>query len=164
MVVHAIVPSSVVGWTEVWGPRHLGQRLLQGYAVRLSLSLYDADLGMPTYDSIRRQLWTDLPRCLAFLENVRTVYPDTVFRHTFFPRLCTQAVLAPIVEWLLACDVVLYESGRSLYATIVSGDVHVTKQLLMRTWEGVFLGKVEVHVTSQASADALWVRFCRMDT
>ena len=68
--------------------------------VVLPLAAYDANLGMRTRGELRRQLRLDLPRSVVLLDGVRTRDASRVMSRVSHPRLCTQAVLAPPVEWL----------------------------------------------------------------
>ena len=103
----------------------------------LPLATYDADLGMRTRAAVRRQLDADVPRSVVLVDDVRVKSTDEVLKAASHPRLCTQAVLAPPVEWLLRSGMVVHELRGSFPMVVdVRRDVtHVSKLLGVCTWD-----------------------------
>jgi len=130
------------GWVVVLSSPHLGDRLLREGTVRLPTLDLDRNLGMEGMDAVQRQLRVDLPRSVVRLRGLRTTDPRSVMNRSRFPRICTQASLAPPVEWLMRCGVVAHELGAQypLVVDVYSHDhVCVRKRLGVRAdaWEGV---------------------------
>lgn len=148
-------------WLHVLGPSQIGNTLLHRTRLRLCLTSFDADLGMSTYDQVLRQLTVDLPRSHVCIRGARTTNPDTLLRHTLFPRLATQAVLAPVVESLLMTTpgVVCYECGAPMCVDVhpCTGDVRVSKHLGLRTWEGDSLGETHVCLETEIASNSIFV-------
>lgn len=125
------------GWVYVCSGAEVGEALLWGEGqVTVPLYDFDKDLGMPTLPSVHRQLRVDLPRSLTHVEGVRTVDPERVIRATFYPRLCTQASLAPVVEWIFQAGRIAHEVAQPQVVDVRSDTIHVRKRLGLRTWEG----------------------------
>ena len=97
------------------------------------------DVGLRTRAAVRRQLAVDLPRSEVRVAGVRASTADEVLRamSVDLARLCTQAVLAPPVEWLLAHGLVAHEvhDGGPMQVDADGGTVRVSKRLGLRTWE-----------------------------
>ena len=132
-------------WIRVSVPGHLPLAAPgRCYEVAVGLCAYDRDLGMPTAAAVRRQLRVDLPRSRVSVDGVRTQDPERVLRATFFPRLCTQASVAPVVEWLLRTGGVAHElpDAAPLEARITHGGdrLVVRKCVGLRTWDGTEFG------------------------
>lgn len=130
--------------------------------VIVPLSRYDGDLGMRTRSSVLKQLAVDLPRSRVRVDGMRVTDAAGVVAATGFPRLCTQAVLAPIVEWYLHHDMVAHElpggcAPLSIDVTHGGRIIAVHKRLALRTWSGFRLGCVEVTVVADSSRDSLVV-------
>ena len=105
----------------------------------LPLSAYDADLGLRTRAAVRRQLELDLPRSEVRVRGARVTDAEAVLRATRAPRLCTQAVLAPVVEWFLAEGKILHEvmgGVRPMCVDLLEDEVVVRKTLGVGTWGG----------------------------
>lgn len=127
------------------------------------LSKYDSDLGMRTRASVRRQLAADVPRSVVLVDGRRARTAAEVLRRATHPRLCTQAVLAPPVEWLLTqTGMVAREVGCPMVVEVTArGDVRVRKKLGVRPWhhkdEDDDEETLDVHLASDARHDALVV-------
>lgn len=93
------------------------------------VAAYDSDLGMRTRKDVYRQLEADVPRCEVWVDGVRAHTAAEVWRRTLYPRLCTQAVLAPPVEWLLRTGWVAHEIGSPMVVECVGKTVEVRKRL-----------------------------------
>lgn len=144
------------GWVHVLAtPADAGRALLAGLRVELDAGAYERDLGMPTLAAVERQLRVDLPRCVATVGGARTVHPARVLDATLYPRLCTQAGLAPVVEWLLHADVVPHEVGAPLRVAVDAGDVDLAKPLGLRTWDGAPRAAVAVRLRLRRGALAV---------
>lgn len=117
--------------------------------VVLSASAFDADLGMPTRGSVLRQLRVDVPRCEVTIDGRAARSGDEVFARSHYPRLCTQAVLAPAVEWLHRAGAVAHEDGaaRPMVVRIAARQIEVRKDLGLRDLDGNHpLGRVRLRV------------------
>jgi hypothetical protein len=112
---------------------------------------------MPTLDAITRQLRVDLPRSLVRVDGTRTVDPDRILRSTFYPRLCTQASMAPVVEWFLGMDRVAHEVAQPLVIDVTPHTLHVRKRLGLRTWEGTDACTVTVTLAAHLPRQTLTV-------
>lgn len=103
------------------------------------LPSHEYHLGMRTRDAVRRQLARDVPRSEVYVCGTRVSTVDPVMRAAHDPRLCTQAVLAAPVEWLLDADIVAVELSQSSAPMRVdideAGSVRVRKRLGVRGWD-----------------------------
>ena len=90
---------------------------------------YDADLGMARPDQVKRQLRLDVPRSEVVVNDVPTACWRSVYRTALYPRMCTQAVLAPIVEWVLQRGLCAYELPGPLRVSVTPTMTRVTKRL-----------------------------------
>ena len=113
------------------------------------LSSYDADLGMKRRAEVKRQLELDVPRTRVRINGVPTSCWKEVYRHTRFPRMCTQAVLAPVVEWFRNEGVFMFERRTPMYIDIDHGRITVRKLLGLKMLDGLPIGNA--HVTIQAA-------------
>ena len=150
------------GWVRLLTPAEIGARLLGGDAeVVLSLGDYERDLGMPLEAQVRRQLEVDLPRCVVRLDGARTRSADAVLGATAHPRLCTQAVVAPVLEWLLHAGWIAHELGDGAAAPLAvdvarhGATTRATKRLGLRTWAGASGGEATVRVEGDARRHTL---------
>lgn len=106
-------------------------------------------LGMRTRRDVLRQLRVDLPRSCVCRDGRRLLDPHEVVRCTPHARLCTQAVMAPPVEWMIAADLIAHElpSHPPLEAHVLpDGAVRVRKLLGVRSPEGVMHENAEITV------------------
>lgn len=96
------------------------------------------DLGMRTRRELRKQLHLDLPRSIVSVEGVRVGRVDDVLRAALHPRICTQAALAPPLEWLIPHGLLAHEVGNGAFPLTADVDkygvVTVTKRLGIRKW------------------------------
>lgn len=122
-----------------------------------SLAAYEADLGMKTRLAVRRQLDVDLPRSLVHVQGKRVLTSPEVLRATSHPKLCTQAVLAPVVEWYLNAQIVAYDAREPMHVSIDYGgtQVQIVKKLGLRTWSGHILGTAHVTMVADAVHNSL---------
>ena len=122
----------------------------QPYEVILSLYEYKKDVGLSSNAAIYRQLSIDLPRSLVFTKNgLRATDPRDIFASTKHPSLCTQAVLAPPVEWFLFSGIILHEKYKSPMIVDVSSDnsIRIAKRLCMRNANtGHDIGAVDIEM------------------
>lgn len=95
----------------------------------LPVSSYDADLGMRTRAAIKKQLQLDVPRAQVTVDGISRPTWTDVYRAAPHPRLCTQAVLAPIVEWFHRNGLMLHETRTPLRLKIHGGQITVHKRL-----------------------------------
>lgn len=132
--------------------------------VVLSLSDFERRLGMPTPHAVRRQLRVDVLRSVVLVDGEQAATADEVLRATRMPRLCTQAVLALPVEWLMERGLVAHESHLPMIVS-ARGKKHLTvvKRLNLRTWEGEPRGAVQVLVTADADQDLVVVTLERTE-
>lgn len=77
--------------------------------ILLNAKAYDDDLGMKRYGEVFRQLQRDVPRCDVRIDGRPSADANTVYRKSPYPRMCTQAVFAPVLEWLMRNDVMASE-------------------------------------------------------
>lgn len=131
------------------------------------------DLGMPTRQEVYRQLTVDLPRSRVVALPPFSLSPhpssssssahnhhttmdvsslvDYVLRRTVHPRMCTQAVLAPPLEWIMPHGYMAHEisqntshetSQNTFHPTTIQlgsdGTIEVTKRLGLRPWSSDF--------------------------
>ena len=99
--------------------------------IMLPLSTYERDLGYTTRRGLRRQLAVDVPRSVVLVDGVRAQSGEIVWRGTAHPALCTQAVVAPAIEWLLARGVHVHElrGHNPLIVDVRAGCTRVWKRL-----------------------------------
>lgn len=140
----------------------------RSWEVVLPLVELTRDLGMQSSRALEKQLGIDLPRSCVFVHGRRATTPKEVIRATRLGRFCTQAVLAPPVEWLLLrMGLVAHEvsdDGESLpmVATVSQGGrcVHVAKRLGLREWMSETpRGRVLVEVYADETARQSAYRF-----
>ena len=95
--------------------------LHDGFECELIIPLwkYDADLGMRTRAAVHRQLQVDVPRSIVMIDGDRTGDALDVYRTVSHPRLCTQAVLAPPLEWLIRSGVMIHELRGGIFPMVV---------------------------------------------
>jgi hypothetical protein len=128
-----------------------GEWSTSAWEVVLPLQEYDQDLGMRTRAAIRKQLDRDLPRSDVLLHTGKAVTKACdLLRLTSYPRLCTQAVLAPPLEWLLEADLVAHELPRKEPMRVridPLGGVSVVKRLGVKDAHAS-LGTVLLQVTT----------------
>lgn len=123
-----------------------------GWSCVVPLAQYQ--LGMRTRRDVLRQLRVDLPRSRVRKDGRRLLDPQEVMRCTPHARLCTQAVMAPPVEWLIAADLIAYElpSHPPLEVDVLAdGAVRVRKLLGVRSPEGALREPVEICVDVDGS-------------
>ena len=102
----------------------------------MPLQKYDGDLGMRTRAAVRRQLEADVPRSLVLIDGSQAKGAADVVRAASHPRMCTQAVLAPPVEWLMRAGLVAHELHGGVFPMVVEvggGLIRVFKRLGIRT-------------------------------
>ena len=123
------------------------------------------DLGMRTRKEMRRQIEVDITRSFIFIKGNRTTSVEEVIRSAFNPRMCTQASLAPPLEWISRNGFFACEIGSEMRAEIEpDGTVNVTKRLGVGKMDvdSVFITRcVHFHleVTIQAGRHAVVVSF-----
>ena len=127
----------VLGCPSEMGPRL--DRMSSAWEVVLPLAPLARDLGMDTSRALQKQLDVDLPRSYVLVDGRRAIAPSEVMRATHLGRFCTQAVLAPPVEWLLLrMGLIAHEPPSSLPMIAVVAEagrrVHVSKRLALREW------------------------------
>lgn len=97
---------------------------------------YERYIGMRGASEMKRQLDVDLPRSDVRGPNgARLVHAEDVARHTPYGRFCTQAVCAPILEWLMSAGLHAREIPTGYHPLKVHilpcGSVTVSKRLLV---------------------------------
>ena len=133
----------------------------EGVAV-LPLRAFQRDLGLRTRRALRKQLELDVPRSCVWIDGTRTLSVDEVLASTRAPRLCTQAVLAPVVEWFLREDMLLHEVMGMRNPMVVhvrhGGDeVVIQKVLGVGGWEGGGNRTVRVTMAADVRNDVMVV-------
>jgi len=122
-----------VGWgggkrPSEWVPYTRGESV----GVLLHTKVVNKDLGMNRMKDLKRQLEVDLPRSTVLVEGVgRALHPSHVLRSASYPKFCTQACLAPAVEWLLVSGFIAKDDTREGMVARVQkdGSVEVKKPL-----------------------------------
>ena len=76
------------------------------------LADFEAELGLDDYAGIARQLSVDVPRCRVVVHGLVTQSWQWVLLVSPSPRLCTQAVLSPVVGWFMRHGLVAHERRR----------------------------------------------------
>ena len=124
--------------------------------ILLPLSIFDKDLGMQTKQQMLRQLAVDLPRSRVFLHGQRTLDPRQVLREAMCPRLCTQAVMAPFVEWAVYSGYLLVELPTKPPLCVIIGPKSIHSQKTIgRVSEGGPIVPIELQVFADGNAG--WV-------
>lgn len=113
----------------VWSPASSPRLSPREAMVVLPLRAFDADLGMTTPTAVRRQLALDVPRSIVLWRGERMHDSEAVYHLTPFPRLCTQAVMAPALEWLLRAGWLTHEVGDPMVVDVSRRGVCVSKRL-----------------------------------
>ena len=126
-----------------------GKNPLEQKDIVIPLSVYDADLGIQSRSSIKRQLQIDVPRSHVTINGVRTTSWVDVYRHAKHPRMCTQAVLAPVVEWFIKCGIVMYERRSPMQVNIEKGKISILKTLGLRSWDNNHMGDTDVCIHAE---------------
>lgn len=90
-------------------PSDAARTLSAGKSVLIDCFEFERDLGMESYEHIYKQLSNDLKRSIAICNGKRVKDPRVIFDNTFFPRLCTQSVFAPPLEWLIMSGCHMFE-------------------------------------------------------
>lgn len=99
---------------------------------------YEGDLGMADPRAIMRQLDLDVPRSRVFVGATRTIQGKGVLDAFRWPRMCTQAVLAPVVELLCGSGYLVGEGGLPMVVRIESPTALVVTKRLKLMPGGVF--------------------------
>lgn len=120
------------------------RRMPSTWELVLPISKIANDLGMDTSRALQKQLAVDLPRSFVVVHGVRATTPSEVMRATRLGRFCTQAVLAPPIEWLLfrmmliAHEPAAHEEEQHtpmpMIVFVEHQSVHVIKRLCLREW------------------------------
>lgn len=99
--------------------------------ITASLAAYERDLGFASHMSVQKQLEIDVPRSVVVVDGRRVRCGDAVWRATAHPSLCTQAVVAPAIEWMMASGVHVHElrGHNPLIVDVRSGVTRVWKKL-----------------------------------
>ena len=98
------------------------------WTVLLPYADYVSDLSFPDAASVRRQLALDVPRSCVLVDGVRARDARRVYAHR---ELCTQAVLAPALEWLRASGLMAVEARHAMSAHVRGPVVSVHKRLAL---------------------------------
>lgn len=119
------------------------------------------DLGLRTRRELRKQLAVDLPRSAVTVGGDACRSVDRVIREASNPRFCTQAVLAPPLEWLLEHGFLAHEAGGGAMKVAVAADgsVCVCKTLGLTTLASAPTSCGAVCISVQTCADSVVVGF-----
>lgn len=144
------------GWHSICPPHHGNCDIV------IPASAFDADLGMTTHAAVCRQLMVDVPRSRVVVEGHETQSWRDVYRAAWYPRMCTQAVLAPVVEWLHRHGVLVNETRHPLIVIVRGGDVVVHKRLGICDWNDgcIVSGQGETDVFVHGTASHVIVSVC----
>lgn len=153
----------VIVHTSQYGPHQWPSvRSDQQTEMIVPLASFDADLGMKTEQEVRKQLCLDVPRSRVFVRGHRTLDPNFVYRTCKVPRLCTQAAMAPIAEWILYSGMLLVElpSKPPLCVFVGEHTVHVQKLIGCVDGSKRTTVPIELHIMADWHADLVLLR-CR---
>ena len=131
----------------------------------LPLADFEAELGLDDYAGIARQLSVDVPRCRVVVHGLVTQSWQWVLLVSPSPRLCTQAVLSPVVGWFMRHGLVAHERrrcprvlGNSPMKVSVSRDgVRVHKDLSLCDWDHRHVADLTVDVVSSRTHVVIYV-------
>ena len=117
------------------------------------------ELGLRTRAALRKQLDLDLPRSVVHVRGTRVYDARAVLGSTPYARMCTQAVLAPPVEWLMHAGYVAHENGSGPMHVEVNdvGDVRVRKSLGVRDWSPSSRSHGDLHLDVHVSSETVVV-------
>lgn len=124
--------------------------------------VYEGDLGMQRAGQLLRQLQVDVPRCDVRIDGRRERNPITVLIKSPFPRMSTQAVFAPVLEWFIHKDVLVQEhqADRSMRIDVCTAEssMTVTKRFrLLRILDEEYVCDTTVTIYAQCSSNVLIV-------
>lgn len=150
-LIHVETPSR-----RVWGADPLCIN-----DIILSSNVYDVDLGMRRIDDIKRQLRVDVPRCNVSIDGVHTIDHNIVYRRAPYPRMSTQAVMAPVVEWFIQNDIVAREATHNRTMSVrIDTRFHtmdIKKHLQLFCWDGTYLCDVDVNIHANKTSNTVIV-------
>ena len=89
-------------------------------------------LGYMSTSKIQRQLMLDVPRSVVCIDNIRCFDVRRILKTAFLPQLCTQAVLAPILEWCMNRNVFLSDSRVPLSVNMTKQEIFIQKFMEVR--------------------------------
>lgn len=130
----------------------------------LDAKAYDDDLGMKRYGEVFRQLQVDVPRCSIVVDGNIVTDANTVYRKAPFPRMSTQAVFAPVLEWLLANGVMAAEHSckRPLYINIDTKELtmSIIKCFRLLTKHGLHMCDTIINIHVHSPSNMLIISNC----
>ena len=113
----------------------------------LESKVYDADLGMPRAAQVQKQLRLDVPRCNVRVDGVETTDWQDVWKSTIYPRMCTQAVLAPVLEWFAKSGILVCETRSRMDVSVFRNtSMKIEKKLRLMRSDRIGSLNVTIHV------------------
>jgi hypothetical protein len=130
----------------------------------LNAKAYDDDLGMKRYGEVFRQLQVDAPRCNVIVDGDIVTDANTIYRKAPFPRMSTQAVFAPVLEWLMSNGVMASEHSfnRSLLVDIDTKELtmSITKRFRLLSIHGFYICNTIVNIHVHSPSNMLVISNC----
>jgi hypothetical protein len=130
----------------------------------LNAKAYDDDLGMKRYGEVFRQLQVDVPRCNVIVDGNLVTDANTIYRKAPFPRMSTQAVFAPVLEWLMSNGVMASEHSlnRSLLVDIDTKELtmSITKRFRLLSIHGFHICNTIVNIHVHSPSNMLVISNC----
>lgn len=125
----------------------------QGIEFVHDLRLFEAGLNMTTRAAVRRQLAIDIPRSKVFVNGVPTVCANHVYKSSHSPRICTQASLASLVEYIVLHKRALcMELNRPMLVYIDKHITRIAKDLCLLSRDDLSpIGNVALRVCADAA-------------
>lgn len=153
-----------VVFVEIGDPHEWKVSPLASSEIVMKAKLYDDDLGMKRHGELYRQLRRDIPRCKVLIDGYGEANVATVHRKAPFPRMCTQAVYAPVLEWLLSNKITAFEHPlhRTFLIEIDTAELtmSLTKHFRYVSTNGMHICDTLVNIHVHAPSDLLVVSNC----
>ena len=128
-----------------------------------SASNYDSDLGMKTSILVKKQLCIDIPRCYTYIDDILTHDALKVFLLSPYPRMNTQAVFAPIVEWFVFHNILLHEhpfhKGMIAKINTKENSIKIWKHVRLIMWDGSQICNARIVIDVHHPSDSLLISY-----
>ena len=109
---------------------------------------FDADLGMRSNYDVIRQLQLDVPRCSMRVNGQTNSDWRDVWRTAIYPRMCTQAVFAPVIEWFMHLNFLVHELSNKASAVfdVTYSHIQIRKVLGITDYSDNTEGLLEIRI------------------